>query len=376
MPPKKIRVLVVDDAVVIRRIVSDVLAEDPDIEVVGAAANGRIALQKVTQLSPDILTLDVEMPEMNGLDTLKALHQTHPHIKVIMFSTLTDPGAIATIDALTFGAADYVTKPAHAGGTSQAQQHVREQLLPKIKALCQTPNSPMPRRTRAFDPPATAPRAGHALMPSAHHGAIDILTIGVSTGGPNALAAILPQLPPTLPVPIVLVQHMPPVFTRFLAERLDAQSSLEVREAIGGEELRPGFVYIAPGDHHMVVERKGASVVTVLNQNSPEHSCRPSVDVLFRSVAETYRSGVLAVVLTGMGQDGLLGCEEIKRWGGSVLVQDEATSVVWGMPGFVARAGLADRVLPLAEVAPELLRRIATGTSSWLDHARPATLAK
>jgi two-component system chemotaxis response regulator CheB len=382
MPPKKIRVLVVDDAVVIRKIVTDVLADDPEIEVVGTAANGRIALQKITQVNPDLVTMDVEMPDMNGLECLKALRKTHPKLPVIMFSTLTERGANATIEALTYGASDYVTKPANIGSVGMALQRVREQLIPKIKSLCQAsgPMAPAaPARTPA-PAPAPSPIASPALASAAalptHRGAIDIVTIGVSTGGPNALAAIIPQLPGNLPVPIVLVQHMPPLFTKFLAERLNSQSPLEIREAAGGEELLPGTVYIAPGDYHMVVERKGARIVTALNQAPPENSCRPSVDVLFRSVSEAYRTAVLAVVLTGMGQDGLRGCEDIKRWGGSVFVQDEATSVVWGMPGFVARAGLADRVLPLDEIAPELTRRVATGTSSWFGHAAAAAVAK
>jgi two-component system chemotaxis response regulator CheB len=187
-----------------------------------------------------------------------------------------------------------------------------------------------------------------------------VVTIGVSTGGPNALAEILPLLPATFPVPIVLVQHMPPMFTRFLAERLDSQSPLTIREAAGGEELRPGHVYIAPGDYHMVVQRHGTRVVTALNQAPPENSCRPAVDVLFRSVAAVYGRNALGLVLTGMGQDGLHGAEDITRAGGSMLVQDEATSVVWGMPGFVARAGLADCELPLKSIAGELTRRVTT----------------
>jgi two-component system chemotaxis response regulator CheB len=294
-----------------------------------------------------------------------------------MFSTLTERGANATIEALTFGASDYVTKPANIGSVSVALQRVREQLIPKIKSLCQAAHPVTPARAPLPAPvPAVTPSAGPALASPGRRGAIGIVTIGVSTGGPNALAAIIPHIPGNLPVPIVLVQHMPPLFTRFLAERLNSQSALEVREAGGGEELLPGTVYLAPGDYHMVVERKGTRIVTALTQAPPENSCRPSVDVLFRSVSETYRSAVLAVVLTGMGQDGLRGCEDIKRCGGSVFVQDEATSVVWGMPGFVARAGLADRVLPLADVAPELVRRVTTGTSAWFDQPVSAAIVK
>ena len=375
MPPRKIRVLIVDDAVVIRRIVTDVLSEDPEIEVAGTAANGRIARQKITQVNPDILTLDVEMPEMNGLEALGELRQTHPRLPVIMFSTLTERGANATIEALTLGASDYVTKPANVGQVAVALQRIREQLIPKIKSLCPQRDQAAPcdaglRRTSlATGRPAVAPAVSAPARPIPAEAAIDVLTIGVSTGGPNALAAIVPHLPGDLPVPVVLVQHMPPMFTKFLAERLNAQSPLTIREASGGEVLQAGTVYIAPGDYHMTVERRGAHIVTRLNQAPPENSCRPAVDVLFRSVSDTYRSSALAVVLTGMGQDGLRGCEDIKRWGGSVFVQDEATSVVWGMPGFVARAGLADRVLPLQDVAPEIVRRIMRDANA----SRPLT---
>ncbi len=190
-----------------------------------------------------------------------------------------------------------------------------------------------------------------------HAGPVDIVTIGVSTGGPNALAALLPALPADFPVPIVLVQHMPPMFTRMLAERLNAQSAVTVVEAAGGETLAPGTVYMAPGNFHLTIQRAGLRIVTALNQDPPENSCRPAADVLFRSVAAAYAGGTLGVVLTGMGQDGLRGCEDISRAGGQIIVQDEATSVVWGMPGFVANAGLADRVLPLDQIAAEVTRR-------------------
>ncbi|MEZ5284158.1 MAG: chemotaxis response regulator protein-glutamate methylesterase [Vicinamibacterales bacterium] len=365
----KVRVLIVDDAVVVRKIVSDVLAEDPGIEIVGTAANGRIALQKLTQVNPDLVTLDIEMPELDGLETLKALRKTHPRLPVIMFSTLTERGASATIEALTLGASDYVTKPANVGSVGVAQQRVRDELIPKIHALCpsvaapKAPAPPVVARPAASVPPArpmpmpAVPAASAARVPAGQAGLPDIVAIGVSTGGPNALADIIPLLPGDFPVPIVITQHMPPMFTKFLADRLDGKSALEVREAAGGEELRPGVVYIAPGDYHMVLKRRGTSVVTALNQNPPENSCRPAVDVMFRSVHEVYGSAVLALILTGMGQDGLHGCEVIKAAGGSVLAQDEATSVVWGMPGFVARAGLADRVLPLGLIAGELVAR-------------------
>jgi two-component system chemotaxis response regulator CheB len=353
-----INVLVVDDAVVVRRMVADILAAEPGIRVVGTAANGRIALQKLTQLQPDLITLDIEMPELDGLATLKALRVTHPRLPVVMFSTLTDRGTAATLDALALGASDYVTKPANVGSVSVAQQRIREQLIPKIKALCGSARSTTPVASThpplsVPQPPAIARTAGIASTSSAPA----VIAIGVSTGGPNALAAMMPSFPESFPLPIVLVQHMPPMFTRLLAERLDDQCALTVVEAQGDETLRPGTVYIAPGDHHLTVFRRGPDVVTALNQDAPENSCRPAVDVLFRSVAAAYGPAVLGVVLTGMGQDGLRGAEEIVRAGGRVLAQDAATSVVWGMPGFVAQAGLADRVLPLEQMAGEIMRR-------------------
>jgi len=250
---------------------------------------------------------------------------------------------------LAFGAHDYVTKPSHVNNVSEGSQRIREQLIPKVKALCgrragqALPAAPIPA-------PALSRPAERASKP-------DIVAIGTSTGGPNALAEILPQIPGDFPLPILIVQHMPPVFTAFLAERLSASSRIPVKEALPRAEVRPGQAWIAPGDFHLTVLRDGAQVRLATIQIPPENSCRPSVDVLFRSVAEVYGPRSLAVVLTGMGQDGLRGCERIREAGGQIVVQDEASSVVWGMPGAVANAGIADRVLPLAEIAEEIIRK-------------------
>jgi two-component system chemotaxis response regulator CheB len=355
---KKIRVLVIDDAVVIRRLVTEILSNDPEIEVVGTAANGSIGLARILQLTPDVVTLDVEMPDMDGFATLTEIRKTHPRLPVIMFSTLTARGAEATLEALAAGASDYVTKPANVGSVSAAQQSVRESLIPKIKALCPRiaqpapAPAPLPRVAGKQAPPT---RAGGASAPTAR---VDVLAIGVSTGGPNALAALMPRLPGDLEVPVLIVQHMPALFTKILAERLDHASALHVAEARGGEVLKPGHVWIAPGDHHMVVVRSGLRVLVQLNQEPPQNSCRPAVDPLFESVARTYGRGTLAVVLTGMGQDGLRGAEDVHAAGGVVLAQDEASSVVWGMPGAVARAGLANGVLPLDQLAEAIVRRV------------------
>lgn len=348
----KARVLVVDDSVVIRRVVTEELSADPGIEVVGSAANGQIALAKLTQVNPDLVILDVEMPVLDGLATLAAIRKSHPRLPVIMFSSLTERGASATLDALALGATDYFAKPAGAGGIEESRRVIREELAPAIRALCTakpaTTFAPLKR------PDVALPRSGR----------IEAVAIGVSTGGPNALADIFGALPGNLPVPILIVQHMPPMFTRLLAERLTANSRVPVEEATSGAVVRPGRALIAPGNFHFTVARDGAQVRAILNQDPPENSCRPAVDPLFRSAAKAYGAGALGVVLTGMGQDGLRGCEAIRAAGGPVVVQDEATSVVWGMPGFVARAGLADRVVPLSLVANEIVRRVRAGSGS------------
>jgi two-component system chemotaxis response regulator CheB len=349
----KARILLVDDAVVIRRLVADVLNRDPALEVVGTAPSGRIALAKIPQVNPDLITLDMEMPDMDGLETLAEIRKTYPKLPVIMFSTLTARGAAATLDALRLGANDYVTKPANVGSVAVAIERVREELIPKIKAFCARVIGPVPTARPAWTAPATP--AG----PPRRVQRVDLLVIGCSTGGPNALAVLVPALPADLPVPILIVQHMPPVFTRSLSERLDAQSNLAVKEAAPGDPVEAGHAYLAPGDYHLEVVRQSLRPVLRTHQAPPENSCRPAADVLFRSAAQAYGPGVLAVVLTGMGQDGLRGCELIREAGGHVVVQDEATSVVWGMPGFVARAGLADKILPLEQIAGEIVRRVA-----------------
>ena len=353
---KKIRVLVVDDSVVIRRLLTDILSQDPEIEVCGIASNGRIALAKLPQLNPDIVTLDIEMPELDGLGTLVELRKTYPKLPVIMFSTLTARGAVSTLDALARGATDYVAKPANVGSVSAGMQSVKDQLLPKIKSLC-----PINKPTIVAAPARPLVRA--AARPQSAHPfkACDVIAIGSSTGGPQALTAVLKQLPSNIPVPIVIVQHMPPVFTKHLADRLNHESELTVKEAQGGETLQPGHVFIAPGDHHMELRREGIAVKTVITQGPPENSCRPAVDVLFRSVANVYGAGVLGVVLTGMGQDGLRGAEQIVHDGGTMIAQDEATSVVWGMPRAVAQGGLARYILPLSSIPAELQRLVAIG---------------
>jgi two-component system chemotaxis response regulator CheB len=350
----KIRILVVDDSAVIRRLVSEELSKDPALEVVGTAANGKIALAKMTQVNPDLVTLDVEMPEMDGLQTLKELRKTYRRLPVIMFSSLTERGATATLDALALGATGYFTKPS-TGGLDASLEVIRRDLIPEIKAIC----AQVKTAEHALAAAPAGTRAPVSFAPRPKTG-VDILAIGASTGGPNALAELLPLLPADFPVPIVIVQHMPPMFTRLLAERLTEQSSIMIHEGYAGAVLQAGHAWIAPGDYHMIVIRDGTQRRLLMHQDPPENSCRPAVDPLFRSLAQVYGGNTLAVVLTGMGQDGLFGCKVLREAGAQILAQDEATSVVWGMPGAVARAGLADRILPLSLIANEIVQRVRT----------------
>ncbi|UQX89589.1 chemotaxis response regulator protein-glutamate methylesterase [Jatrophihabitans telluris] len=402
---KQARVLIVDDSVVVRRIVSEGLSADPGIEVVGIAANGQLALDKLDKLDVDVVVLDIEMPVMDGLTTLREIRKRNRRLPVIMFSTLTERGAAATLEALSAGASDYVTKPANVGSVTESRERVRAELAPKIKALAEgaaargfasaRPAAPLStahllNRSR----PSLLPESANGLARTAQGGATGrpgtgargqadrlgqpstrplarprtagtgplILAIGCSTGGPEALSSILRELPADLPVPVVVVQHMPPVFTALFAERLDKGAKLTVHEARDGMPLSPGHVYLAPGDFHLEVERSGGGaagrVQTKLHQRAQENFCRPAVDVLFRSVARAYGAQVLALVLTGMGSDGKLGAGDIAAAGGEILVQDRASSVVWGMPGAVAEAGLAHSILPLTEIAGQLVQRM------------------
>jgi two-component system, chemotaxis family, protein-glutamate methylesterase/glutaminase len=348
---ERIRVMVVDDSVVIRRLVAQVLEQDPMIEVVGTASNGAIAMQRIPQFHPDVITLDIEMPDMNGLEMLRRVRREYPQLRVIMFSTLTERGAAITLEALTLGADDYVAKASNEGSLDRSLARLREEMIPKIKQFFRMPG---PSMTAAK--PSYAPALVAAPVPEGLKLRPKVVLIGVSTGGPTALGAILPAFPANFPLPVLLVQHMPPLFTRLLAERLNATCQLRVEEASQGQAVEAGKILIAPGDFHMNVASSVGRVWVCLDQSPRQNSCRPAVDVLFASAAELYGGAVLAVILTGMGQDGLHGVEVLRTRGARILVQDQASSVVWGMPGAVANAGLADRVLPLGEIVPEVLR--------------------
>lgn len=343
---RPIRVFVVDDSAVTRNLLRNILAADPEIEIAGLASSGHIALARIPEVRPDLVTLDIEMAGLDGLATLVEIRKRDAMLPVIMFSSLTEHGATVTLEALARGASEYVTKPTGALSAEAAREQVRTDLIPKIKSLFAV------RRPHAQ--PVLAP----AMAPPRAPSCIDVVAIASSTGGPNALSTLIPQLPPDFPVPIVVVQHMPPLYTRLLAERLHKLSRVVVREGEEGRKLQAGDVWIAPGDRHMVVARNGKHVVLGLNQNPPENSCRPAADALFSSVAQVYGANTLSVVMTGMGSDGTRGARLLREAGGEVIVQDEASSVVWGMPGSVVAAGQADRIFPLAELAPELVRRV------------------
>jgi two-component system chemotaxis response regulator CheB len=385
---RSLRVLAVDDSAVMRGIMRTMFqrhAEDtrsdlPKMELVGVSRDGVECLQEITRLNPDVVVLDLEMPRMNGLDVLDRLRHTKPRLPVIMCSSHTEQGARATLDALARGAADYVMKPAGQRNLESALNSLAEQLLPRIAAFAlerrrlESP-SPLPLSAQKAESP-TKPEvpATAAAVP------IEVLVIGVSTGGPTALEHLLPRLAADLPVPVLIVQHMPKVFTNVLAERLDRCCRLRVAEAYHGAPLQSGVVWLAPGDAHMEIsslstrqDQTACAAQIKLHYSEPLHHCRPAVDYLFLSAARVYGAGTLALVLTGMGSDGLDGARAVHDRGGLVLAQDEATSAVWGMPGRVAESGIASAVLPLDAIAREINSKIAAGRSPKLDTATHAT---
>jgi two-component system chemotaxis response regulator CheB len=346
----KIRVLIVDDAVVVRQLVSKAVNAEPDLEVAGTAASGERALEKHAELRPDVILLDLEMPGMDGLQTLAELRKRDPDVVVIMFSRHTQRGVEATVNALMLGANDYVPKP---GDGTSVESCINGMLIPRIRTLGAT----RVRRAAGLTPAGIS----RPTRPLTSTGRVEVVGIGCSTGGPNALTVVLPALPSDWSVPTLIAQHMPADFTARMAESLAVKAGLRIREGEAGQPLAAAQAWVAPGDFHLVVEQVGKGWRLALNQNAPVNSCRPSVDVLFASLAECFGPGVLAVVLTGMGQDGLRGCEQVRAAGGQVLVQDEASSVVWSMPGSVAEAGLADAALPLVQIGPEIVRRALKG---------------
>jgi two-component system chemotaxis response regulator CheB len=340
-----------------RNLLRSVIRIGPEFEVIGTAADGESALGLLENLRPDLILLDVEMPVMDGLATLRKLRSRGLRMPFIMCSSLTQRGGRVTIEALASGASDYVAKPAGQTSAAEAVKALAHELLPKISALTANvhPTQLAPQMPYLPSLPGVPPPLRNQPISASP----SVLVIGVSTGGPAALDLLLPALPASFPLPVLIVQHMPELFTRLLAERLSQRYPLRVSEAIEGDAVRPGTVSIARGNWHLEIlgaSRSGQPATMHLTQRPPENHCRPAVDVLFRTAAAHYGSSLLAVVLTGMGSDGLAGSRLIRAQGGTVLAQDQATSVIWGMPGAVARAGLAQRILSLQDIAPEILR--------------------
>jgi two-component system chemotaxis response regulator CheB len=344
----KTRVLVVDDSALMRRVIWGLLEEDPEIQVVGSAVDGLDAIEKVHQLQPDVVTLDVEMPRLDGLQTLGYLMSEHP-VPCIMLSAYTPRGAETTLRALDYGAADFVQKPS--GAVSLNLERVRDELLEKIKVAKGIDLKRLPFRPGSGLGGAIAPpKAVQAKAPSpVDRGSV--VAIGTSTGGPRALAALIPGLPKGFPAPVLVVQHMSAGFTRSLAERLDRDSQLRVKEAEAGERLEAGTVYLAPGDWHMEVKRGPGGVLVALDQRPPILGVRPCADLLFLSVAEAYKEKAVGVVLTGMGRDGTKGLKAMRAEGARTVAQDEASSIVYGMPRAAYAAGCVERVLGLDRIA-------------------------
>lgn len=339
-----IKVLLVDDSAVIRGLMTQAINLDDQISVVGSAMHGQAALTWLNTHQADVVVLDVEMPVMDGISCLKQLRQSHPDLPVIMASSLTRAGAEITLQALDLGAAGCVAKPV-ASNAAEAIAQMAHDLLPLIKALVrgrQTDSQSLTQlQVRTTTSPVKTPM---------------VLVIGSSTGGPNALKTVLSALPEKFSLPILIAQHMPPLFTRTLAEHIQRDTGRPTSEAVDGALIERGHIYIAPGDYHMVVDKQHDRMVIRLNQEAPEHFCRPSVNPLYNSAANWYGSSVLAVMLTGMGDDGIEGARSISERQGYIIAQDERSSVVWGMPGAIAKAGLANQVLPLRNIASELAR--------------------
>ena len=358
-----LRALVIDDTILFRKVISEALAELPGVEVVGTASSGRSALARIAELDPDVVTLDIEMPDMTGLEVLAEMRRRSLRAGVLVVSAVTVHGGELTLKALELGAFDFITKPIGLSA-EQSRKAIREATGTLLKAYahrCEI-RSILQNRAPAPLPPKAPPAAAdlasvtrrmERLSSSARP---DMILIGVSTGGPVALGELIPKLPANLNLPVLIVQHMPPMFTKCLASSLDAKSALRVREAVDGDRLQPNMVFIAPGGKQMKLTPEAGEKVLRITDDPPENNCRPAVDYLFRSVAHQFPGRALAVIMTGMGSDGTLGLRLLKRTGCATLAQDEASCVVFGMPGEAVKAGVVDAVVPLNDMAAAICR--------------------
>jgi len=362
-----IKVLVVDDTLFYRKMLSDVLKSLPDVEVVGTANNGKVAMSRIRTLQPDLLTLDVEMPEMNGLQVLQEITAQGYDTECLMISSLTSKSGEIAVEALSLGALEVIPKPEE-DSAEKNMERIRKELEPKLRAFArkrelksQIRERPASAKAETRVPEARDTREiiSRSKSLAERRESSLVVGVGVSTGGPKALAGLIPQLPGNLKVPLFVVQHMPEFFTSSLAANLDAKSAVEVREAADGEIVRAGCVYLAPGGYQMMVASaaRGEKVFRV-KDDPPENNCKPSVDYLFRSIAREYGSRSTGVVMTGMGSDGKLGSRVLKASGGVILAQDAETSVVYGMAKGIIEEGLADVVAPLEQIGPEILKTL------------------
>lgn len=352
------RVMVVDDSAIARGIVTRTLEEEPDITVVASVSNGLMALKAIERQEIDIVVLDIEMPELDGLAALPRLLEIKPDLKVIMVSSASQRDADISLKTMAMGAADYVAKPKAGLGGAES---FRVELVSKVRAHGACASEVPKRKTAPASPPMPTKIQAHPAVRTLKASRPDAIAIGSSTGGPQALSEVLTNLDPGLTQPILVTQHMPATFTALLAEHMTRYSGRLAAEARDGELLEQGRIYIAPGGKHMLVEQRAAGgLVLRLDDGPPENSCKPAVDPMLRSLARHYKERLLAVILTGMGSDGLKGCRTVLEEGGRVLAQDRESSVVWGMPGAVAQAGICEEILPLKKIGPAIIR-IAAG---------------
>lgn len=356
---KKLRVLVVDDTIVYRKAVSDIIEELPEAELVGVAHNGKIAMSKIKTLQPDLLTLDIEMPVMNGLDVLAEIQKDKLDVGAVMLSTLTAEGGEMTMRALELGAFDFILKP-QSKSQSEGKNEIKKLIHPMIKAFARSKGGRSNLRQPLPPKPLTQPKTGAATKPSTYKGRSEIIAIGISTGGPNALTQVLPKLPANIGVPVVIVQHMPPVFTKSLAASLNKKCALTVKEAEDREHLCNNTIYLAPGGKQMklIASADGRNRQIKITNDPPENSCKPSVDYLFRSVADYYVGRTTAVIMTGMGSDGARGLETIRNKGGFIIAQNEQSCVVYGMPKVPIERGIVDTIAPLHSIADAILKSL------------------
>lgn len=351
-----IKILIADDSAFMRRLLSDLFLQEPDFMVLDTASNGKDALNKIKHLKPDLVTMDINMPIMDGLTALEHLMEEEHKVPVVMISSLTKDGADATIKALSLGAVDFIEK---VSGPISSITNIKDEILSKCRAAVNAniTKSFVTKNMHQVTNKAIPFKGNIKPMIVSNHGNEKLIAIGTSTGGPRALQQIITQLPGDLPCGVVIVQHMPAGFTKSLADRLNTLSQLDVKEAENNDIIGSGKVFIAPGNYHMTIETQGESRVIRLNQNPPVASHRPAVDILFESVAK-FGNKIIAVVLTGMGSDGAKGMQYIKKTGGYSIAEDKSTAVVYGMPKAVAELGLIDKVLPIDSIAAELVQLV------------------